>query len=172
MDKDFLLIRKMKMGEEEAIEIFVRKYYADILQYCKYHCFEIQYAEDLAQETFVHFFENLSVYRHIGKAKNYLYTIAGNLCKDYYKKTTEIPTEKLPETGEDQIEQVQDRLLIEEALNKLPEELKEIVVLYYFQGLKLREISDLIHIKLPLVKYRIKRAKELLGAILSGEGSK
>ena len=78
----------------------------------------------------------------------------------------------MPETGEDQIEQVQDRLLIEEALNKLPEELKEIVVLYYFQGLKLREISDLIHIKLPLVKYRIKRAKELLGAILSGEGSK
>ena len=57
-------------------------------------------------------------------------------------------------------------------MKKLPGELKEMLLLYYLRGLKLREISDLIHIKLPLVKYRIKRAKELLGAILSGEGSK
>ena len=47
MDVDFLLIRKMKQGEDDAFEIFVRKYYSDILKYCSYHCLDTKYAEDL-----------------------------------------------------------------------------------------------------------------------------
>lgn len=169
MDTDFLLIGRMKQGDDDAIECFIRKYYEDILRYCKYHCCDIQYAEDLAQETFIHFFESLSCYRHIGKAKNYLYTIAGNLCRDYYRKTADIPSERLPVKGADQIEEMQDRLFIEEALRRLPDELKEVVVLYYFQEMKLREIAVILNIKLPLVKYRMKRAKEMLEKILSEE---
>lgn len=86
MDVDFLLIRKMKQGDDDAFEIFVRKYYSDILKYCSYHCFDTEYAEDLTQETFANFFAKLSDYRYKGKTKNYLYTIAGNLCKNYYKQ--------------------------------------------------------------------------------------
>ena len=59
-----------------------------------------------------------------------------------------------------------DKLVIQEALIELPEELREIVVLYYFQGLKLAEISDVLHIGLPLVKYRIKQAKLMLENLL------
>lgn len=55
MDADFLLIRKMKQGDERAIEMFVRKYYPVILQYCGYRCFDSDYAQDLAQETFAKF---------------------------------------------------------------------------------------------------------------------
>ena len=51
---------------------------------------------------------------------------------------------------------------IEQAVRKLPEEIRETAVLYFFQELKQREIAELLHIKLSLVKYRIGRAKELL----------
>ena len=44
----------------------------------------------------------------------------------------------------------------------MPEEIRETAVLYFFQELKQREIAELLHIKLSLVKYRIGRAKELL----------
>ena len=44
----------------------------------------------------------------------------------------------------------------------LPEEIKETAILFFFQGLKQKEISDLLHIKLSLVKYRVSKAKELL----------
>ena len=47
-------------------------------------------------------------------------------------------------------------------MRKLPEEIRETAVLYFFQELKQREIAELLHIKLSLVKYRIGRAKELL----------
>ena len=80
MDLDFLLIRKMKQGDDEAFELFIHKYYKDILSYCKYHCADKGYAEDLTQETFIRFFTKLSFYHHKGKMKNYLYTIANNLC--------------------------------------------------------------------------------------------
>ena len=54
------------------------------------------------------------------------------------------------------------RLDIEQAVRKLPEELREVAILSFFQELKQREIAELLQIKLSLVKYRIGRAKELL----------
>lgn len=59
--------------------------------------------------------------------------------------------------------------MVEWALHKLPSEFREVVVLYYFQEMKLREIGELLDIGLPLVKYRIKRAKEMLGEMLGEE---
>lgn len=169
MDTDFLLIRKMRQGDEKAIEEFVRKYYPAILQYCRYHCFDSDYVQDLAQETFAKFFAHLPSYRHQRKAKNYLYTIAGNLCRDYYRKTEEMPLEELPEKAEDTAERLTEKLQVQWALKQLPEEFREVVILYYFQEMKGREIADLLQISLPLVKYRIRHAKELLEKLLGEE---
>lgn len=38
MSSDFILIRKMKQGDDKAFDIFVHKYYKMILNYCNYHC--------------------------------------------------------------------------------------------------------------------------------------
>ena len=163
MDADFLLSRNMKKGNEDAFDVFVRKYYADILEYCGYHCPDPEYAEDLAQETFVHFFAKLSDYRHMGKAKNFLYTIAGNLCKNYFKKAKEISLEdtELADLAEETeiTPDILTKLEVEDALKHLSDELRDVVVLYYFQDLKLSEIADILKIGLPLVKYRMKQAK-------------
>ena len=51
---------------------------------------------------------------------------------------------------------------IAEAFYGVPEELREVAILSFFQELKQREIAELLQIKLSLVKYRIGRAKELL----------
>ena len=72
--------------------------------------------------------------------KNYLYTIAGNLCRDSYKKIRESLLEEQsleiqdclhpPETDE-----LLNRLTIKAALDRLPAELREVIILYYFQEL-------------------------------------
>ena len=97
MDMDFLLVQKMRMGDEKAVEAFVTKYYSQILRYCRYHVSDYGYAEDITQEAFERFFRSLSQYRHYGRAANYLYVIAGNLCRDFYRKSMEIAVEELPE---------------------------------------------------------------------------
>ena len=63
-----------------------------------------------------------------------------------------------------------DRIAIESALKKLPEEQREAVILYYFSGLKLREIAETLGIKTPLVKYRLRQAKNVLRQLLQPGG--
>ena len=62
-----------------------------------------------------------------------------------------------------------NRIFIETALKQLPGELNEILTLYYFQELKLTEIAGVLQIGLPLVKYRLGRAKKQLKEVLRKE---
>ena len=166
---DVILILQMKQGDEQAFDKFVRKYYGDILSYCKYHCLDQTEAEDLTQETFLRFMNNIQSYQHIGKAKNYLYVIAGNLCKDYLKRTKETLLEENEFEEENQTEQILNRVLIEQILEQLPDDSREVLTLYYFQELKLTEISDTLQIGLPLVKYRLQKARKQLRELLGKE---
>ena len=100
---------------------------------------------------------------------NYLYTIASNLCKDYLKKIKEIPLEENEIVEENQMENILNKILVEQALKQLPVVLCEVLTLYYFQELKLTEISDTLQIGLPLVKYRLRKAKIQLEEVLRKE---
>ena len=169
MDSDFLLLHRMRHGDDQAIEDFVRKYYPMILRYCHLHIRDLGYVEDLTQETFARFFRTLHQYQHYGKAANYLYVIAGNLCRDHHKRPVEILMEELPEQLVYQMETLDLRLDIHRALEQLPPELREVTILYFFQELKQKEIARILGISLPLVKYRIRRAKELLEQLIGKE---
>ncbi len=172
MDRDFHLIREMKNGDTAAMEQFVRQYYPLIRQYCQIHVLDRGYAEDLTQETFERFFRSLSEFHYTGKTLNYLYVIAGNLCKNFYKKKKETPVnvsqENLPNSGPS-LYSVEDRLDLEKAMEQLPDEFREVVILYYFQGLKLKEIAEILDIRLPLAGYRLAKARKLLRVLLSEE---
>lgn len=98
----------------------------------------------MTQETFVRFYEAILKNTNIRKIKSYLYSIAGNIIKNYYKKKKEILLDQLPDTEEDNLTELEIRLDIERALNQLPEEIKETAILFFFQGLKQKEISDLL----------------------------
>ena len=169
MDADFLLIHRMKNGDDQAIETFVRKYYPTILRYCNLHIRDRWLAEDATQEVFARFFRTLNQYQHYGKAQNYLYVIAANICRDHYRKPEEIPMDELPEQSASDLEPLDLRLDVHLALDKLPPELKEITILFFFQDVNQKEITKILGISLPLVKYRIKRAKELLAGYLGKE---
>lgn len=174
MQQDFFLIWKMKNGDEAAMDIFVRKYYPQILQYCLYHCPDREWAQDLTQETFEHFFKRLGEYRHIGKEINYLYTIARNLCIDWYRQQKEPSMTYMSEMEKrfEETDKIDEKLMLEGALKKLPEELREVVILHYFQGLSLREVSAVLQIGVPLAKYRLRKAKEKLREMLEDEDNK
>ena len=78
-------------------------------------------------------------------------------------------SDQLPDIEDENPKNIEIRIDIERALEQLPEEIKEIVILFFFQGLKQKEIADLLNIKLSLVKYRVSKAKELLAKQLEVE---
>ena len=140
-----------------------------ILRYCHLHLRDKSYAEDATQEVFARFFRTLNRYRHYGKAQNYLYVIAGNICRDFCRKPQEASIEELPDEPISETEPLDLRLDVHGALEKLPPELREVTILFFFQGLKQNEIAKILNISLPLVKYRIRRGKELLADYLGKE---
>lgn len=166
LDLDYLLVQRMRMGDEKALEAFVTKYYPAILKYCHLHIEDYGYAEDMAQETFARFFRTLKKYRHYGKAANYLYVIAANACRDYYRQSRELPLDVLPEGPDETVESPEIQAEVRLALGSLPEEIREVAILYFVQERKQKDIAAVLGIGLPLVKYRISRARELLTALL------
>ena len=206
MDPDFLLVRRMKDGDDEAIEEFVRKYYPAVLRYCMLRIDDAGYALDAVQDTFERLFRSFARYRHYGKAANYLYVIAGNVCRDYYRNRRDVAAgdaeevlrfrRRNSEAGargyceEDgsvspgtadrrlQAKAVQEapaeisspdsalRMDLRRAFAALPPELRETAILFFCQELKQREIAKILGIGLPLVKYRIRKAREQLQEML------
>lgn len=169
MDTDFLLIQRMRMGDEKAIDVFVGKYYPQILKYCRIHIGDAGYAQDMTQETFVRFFGALGEYRHYGRAANLLYVIAANVCRDFYRKNREIPLEDMSEEADPQAEGMDLQIDLRQAFARLPEELRQTAVLYFMQERKQKDIARILGISLSLTKYRIGRARELLAAYLGEE---
>ena len=68
MFSDDELIEKIRHGDEQSAEELIRRYYSSILRYCKWHCYSLEKAEDLTQETFYRVFKNLSGYKGDMKA--------------------------------------------------------------------------------------------------------
>lgn len=148
------------------LERTIRKYYDEIFLYCYHRVGDRMAAEDLCQDTFVSFIEHYGEYRHIGKTRNYLYTIAGNKCKDFYRKNVPIPVEEIPEQGTGKC--LEERAVIRQMVSALPEKLREAVVLRYFQNLKYTDIAAILHISPSLAKYRVKKGLGLLAQMEGG----
>lgn len=108
--------------------------YDKIYRYC---CFKVknpETAEDLTQETFLRYLGS-ETYRDTGRALHFLYTIARNLCMDEFRKKTAL---KLPEpeteealTVSDQTDRLVDGIALKNALDKLSEEDRELLLLRY-----------------------------------------
>ena len=103
------------------MEILIKKYYRDIYTYCFCRVEDRQTAQDLTQEVFLRFLQNLDSYEHTGKLKNYLYVTAGNLIKDHYKKRKEDvwEDEKIQQTADKLsagTENISDRLTLQEII--------------------------------------------------------
>lgn len=172
VDNDFFLYKRIKDGDEKAIEYFINENYYSILKYCRYHVTDTYYAEDITQETFFRFFKSFDHYKYYGKMVNCLFKIASNLCKDFYKKENDCLFNIDIEVEENHMDNVELEVDIEKILFKLPLEYREIIILYYFQNLKLREIANILNISLPLVKYRMREAKKRLSEYFRKEGFK
>jgi len=138
----------------------VTTYYDEIFRYCYHNVGNKEIAEDICQDTFVSYIEHQSDYQSRGKLKNYLYTIARNKCIDYFKKSTpiymgEVPGESYDNTFEVEIE-------VKQMLQTLPEELRQVIILRFFQNLKFKDIASIMGTNTSNVKYKVKKALELL----------
>lgn len=135
-------------------------------------------AEDLQQEVLIAAYKSLSNFEERAKFRSWLYKIALNKCRDYWRKektakkfweekvyvnTIETMEVILPEKV------VMEKCTKEEIVNmlkELPEIYRDPLLLFYFHNHSILEISHKINLPISTVKTRMKRAKERLRPVV------
>lgn len=126
-------------------------------------------AEDITQETFLRFISKNG--NHHNYEIKYLYTIARNLCVDEYRR---IKPDPLPEGYDERVaapsENMEERILVREALSKLPLEDQEILLLRHVNNETVGTISEALQLSRFAVYRRLKNAEERLRSSLEVNG--
>lgn len=157
---------------DELIDEIMNTYGQEILQLAFSYVKNKELAEDLTQEIFVKCYRSLHTFGGKAKFRTWLWRIAANHCRDYLKSwynknviTSDyqpiydsVPSESVEETI---IQGEQDDQLAA-AVMELPVDYREVIYLFYFEEMTIKEISSVIEVKENTIKTRLKRAKELL----------
>ncbi len=159
---DTELIRRIRQGDRSLFGQLAEKYYDEIFRYCYYRTGNEQAAYDCTQETFLHLLRFLEHYQEKRRFKAWLFQIALNVCRDYFRQETQSPlsNEAVEELlqQEDHAEGSEQRLMVQNALSSLPDFQQEVLILYFYHGYKLREIAHITGASLSTVKSRLHQA--------------
>lgn len=168
MDEDHKLIRKVLDGDKDAFERLVRKHYSNIYAYCYRRVWDENTAADLTQDIFLKLVSTIYRYRFSGKFSNFIFTIAVNTCNDYFRKHSQeqiCEIQEIPDNTKSMVDVVienEDNVLLCQRLNDLPEMQRQALILYYYHGLKAKDIAKITGVPLSTTKSRIKQGLDKL----------
>lgn len=180
MERENLLIQRAKSGDSSAFRQLVEKNKRKIYGLCFELTGEHESANDLSQEVFVKAFQNLETFRGEAGFSSWLYRIAVNLhinqtrkkmfSRLFTRETNYFDRKILEANYSDPERNAEARLIrenIENALAKLAPRERAIFVLRHHQDLPLKEIAEILKIKVGTVKSLLFRAIKKLQKELS-----
>lgn len=182
-DEELMLAVKEDHGE--AMEEIYRRYYRQVYAFVRRNYKRAELAEDIVQEGFIRIYRSRKSYNPTARFAVWLYRIVRNLCIDesrrYWNRQVtretearvsedqKSPLDVLADDGPDareKIDEAADLRMIEEAIECLPPEQKEVIVLSKFQGLSYQEIAEIVGSNAASVKQKAYRAHVRLRKLL------
>ncbi|GGH81494.1 RNA polymerase sigma-70 factor (ECF subfamily) [Pullulanibacillus pueri] len=167
MPEDQELIKEILTGSQAAMEVLTRKYYKPLYAFVYRKIGNKETAYDLTQDIFIKMMQSIHSYSQKGAFKSWLFSIAVNHCRDYWKSAGYRQINKqseLTETLESKqksvsyiFEQKETREQVKHAIHNLPEYQREAVILKYYHHLKIKEIATLTETSVSTVKSRLKQ---------------
>jgi RNA polymerase sigma factor (sigma-70 family) len=185
MHADTLLLRAQQ-GDKGAQGKLVQLWYKRIYNFAYKFFQDHDLAMEVSQKTFISMCKNLEGLQDTVRFKSWLYTIAVNYCREELrkrKKDRAVPFEFVAnpeaensprwegsslrhENPERQFQQQELADILQQALLQLSEEQREVVIMKEYEGLKFREIADVLNISENTVKSRMYYALDGLKKIL------
>ena len=182
-DEDTEIVSLCKKGDTDAFEVLVNKYQKKMLNIAYRMIGDYEDACEIVQDAFVSAFKNMKHFREEARVSTWLYAIVVNLSKNRLKQvrvrghrealTLDNPMnpddrqlKREPVSGEpsilENIEKRETREVVQECINSLDYEFREVIILRDIQGFSYEELSDILKMKEGTVKSRIFRAREAL----------
>lgn len=182
--RDNELILEYIEGEAEALTEIVARNIGLVYRYAFRMTKDTEQAEDITQETFVKLWKNIHKFDLEKKFRTWLLGIAHNTAIDYLRKRkifvfsdfdTKDEGNAIIDTLADIaplpseiFEQVERKQLLDRALEEISPMHREVLALYYEEGLTFNEIGEILNKPLNTVKSQHRRALESLRKILEG----
>lgn len=175
------LILKFQAGEMTAYNELVKRYKDPLFNFIFRFLSDTQLCEDVLQETFLRLYKNKNYYKEIAKFSTWIYTIAANLAKTELRRKKRRTIFSINNFTEDKKDyELIDNALqpdeivinenlsshIQDAIEKLPDVFKEVIILRDLQNLDYDEISEILDTPLGTVKSRINRGRAKLAEML------
>lgn len=161
------------MSREERLRRWIDVYSDAILKICYLYLSDLGQAEDATQDTWIKTWKHIDAFeqKEIANEKAWLLRIAINICKDYRrtawfrhidrkKSLEDLPPQLLAAEARD------DSLTL--MVMELPDRYKQVILLYYFQGLTMQETAAALGSSQSTVQRRLKKAEALLRNSLTG----
>ncbi|UOD35137.1 RNA polymerase sigma factor [Deferribacteraceae bacterium V6Fe1] len=170
----------MLLNFKEVVETHQEKVRNICFRYVK----DVQDAEDLAQEVFMQVYESFEQFRNEAELSTWIYRIAVNKSIDFnrkkvrkkrfgqivslfgFKEEGEIMIADKGKEPHKKIEDEERKKILQEAIDKLPDNQKTVIILNKYEGFKNKEIAEIMKISVSAVDSLMHRAKKNLHDML------
>jgi RNA polymerase sigma-70 factor (ECF subfamily) len=182
-DTDTVIIKRFIEGSEAAFDELVKKHSGKAYQVAYGLLGNNHDAEEVVQDAFIKVFKNLKKFRGDSKFTTWLYRIVTNLARNKYhwhrrrgaevnvsisdsmpgetnSLDMDIPDMKCEPLKMLEYAEVEENL--KTALERIPEKLREVIILRHFEEMSYSDIASILNCELGTVKSRLARARDAL----------
>ena len=183
------LMKRTQNGDRQAYSMLYERYSASVLSYLYRMLGNVEDVESIGQEVFLRAFRFAPTYRYPQKFSTWLFTITRNLAinqsrrrrRSPVRNVTELNLEGVEMSGDpyqvaaratDDVERQEEIVQVLKALEDLPADQKEVIVLGVFQDLSYAEIEDITGTKAVTLRSRmfhgLRKLAKMIGAEFDG----
>ncbi len=176
---DAELLSRYAAGEEAAFREIVNRYKNSLYAFLKQFLNRPDLVEDVFQETFLQLFTSRESFDRSRPLRPWLFTIAANKAKDALRKwqrTAAVPIGTIADSEElsfgdvlnaltsdsimpsENLEKTETALRVEQVIANMPENLREILILAYFNKFSYKQMAEILSIPIGTVKSRLHTA--------------
>jgi RNA polymerase sigma factor (sigma-70 family) len=174
MAREIKLLKKCLKGNTQAFEVIVTKYQELICAITFSGTADVQQSEELAHQTFINAWKNLSQLKDLSRFRPWLCSIARNNIRNFINKnqrdiiTKAEPMENINDRATDESGPLETAIkkehkeLVSDAIKQVPEQYRELLVLYYRQQQSVKQVALLLDLSEDVVKQRLQRGRKMI----------
>ena len=164
------MLQESQLDSRLEIDRLMEQYGSSLLRMSALYLKDADLAQDAVQETFIKAYRHLNDYRGDSSEKTWLTTICVNTCRDmlrtaWFRHQSRIDMNSLPERTA--YFTFPDNTVLTEVM-RLPVKYREVVLLRYYEGLKLKEVASALRLSDGKVRSRLNKANSILRERLKG----
>lgn len=182
--EEISLVEKTRQGDVDSFEKLIEPYQKKAYNIAYRMLGNVEDASDVTQEALIKIYKSISSFQGNSKFSTWVYSIVNNTCIDFIRKnrkgnviylerekdngdgTYQMEITDNTNTPEEILDKKETRHMIQDAINQLNQEHREIIVLRDIEGFTYQEIADILKCSEGTVKSRISRARGNLKQLL------